>query len=251
MLKILRTRPSATAARSASTGGRRVYAIGDIHGRADLLDELLDLVSRDDAVRPPCSVHLIFLGDLVDRGPDSAAVVNRAIALSKSGGHVRFIKGNHEEVFVLASRGDEQAAQFFRRIGGIATLASYGLDPADGMAMDDAAIASWMLAHIPRAHIDFIDGFEDMIEIGDYLFVHAGIRPGVALTAQEPAALRWIRQPFLDHAAPHEKMIVHGHSIAENVDVRTNRIGIDTGAYASGRLTALGLEDMERWFLQT
>lgn len=249
MLRFRRSRPA--AAPPASTGGPRVYAIGDIHGRADLLDQLLGMIAHDDAARPPSPVCLLFLGDLTDRGPDSAAVLDRSIALSRSGEDIRFIKGNHEEIFILAARGDEQAVRIFRRIGGDATLASYGLAPSACMAMDDAAIASWMLAHIPRAHVDFMDGFEDMIAIGDYLFVHAGIRPNVALAAQEPQVLRWIRQPFLDHAAPHEKMIVHGHSITDDIDVRSNRIGIDTGAYASGRLTALGLEGEDRWFLQT
>ncbi|MEJ7933727.1 metallophosphoesterase [Sphingobium sp. AN558] len=234
-----------------SVGDARVYAIGDIHGRIDLLDELLAMIARDDAARPPMTRYLILMGDLVDRGPDSATVVRRAINLSQSASNVRFLKGNHEEVFVLAARGDVQAARFFRRIGGIETLASYGLDESESSAMDDDALASWMLTHIPRADVDFLDGFQTMIEIGDYLFVHAGIDPKKPISRQETGDLLWIRQPFLDHTARHERMVVHGHSITQMPDVRENRIGIDTGAYASGRLTALALEHNRRWFLHT
>jgi serine/threonine protein phosphatase 1 len=230
---------------------RRVYAIGDIHGRADLFACLLGMVADDDAARDRLPLHIILLGDLVDRGPRSAQVVADAMALSQAGGHVRFIKGNHEEVFVMAARGDPRAARFFCRIGGVETLASYGLDEADCAAMEDDAIARWMLAHIPRAHVDFIDGFEDMIEMGDYLFVHAGIRPRVPLDAQDPNDLRWIRGEFLDWDMPLGKMVVHGHSITEAVDERSNRIGIDTGAYYSNRLTAIGLQADKRWFLST
>ncbi|MDI1295352.1 MAG: metallophosphoesterase [bacterium] len=229
----------------------RVYAIGDVHGRADLLDRLLDLIEQDEATRPPMALHLIFLGDLMDRGPRSAHVIVRAMALAQAGGHVHFLKGNHEEVFVLAARGDERAIPLFRRIGGIETLESYGLDGADAEAMDDAALADWMLANIPRDHVDFVDDFPDSHGIGDYLFVHAGIRPRVPIADQSPADLRWIRQEFLTHEGAHPKMVIHGHSITQDVDARANRIGIDTGAYHSGRLTAIGLQGTERWFLQT
>lgn len=234
-----------------SVGDIRVYAIGDIHGRADLLDELLGMIARDHAARSPMTRQLILMGDLVDRGPDSKTVVRRAIGLSRSDRNVRFLKGNHEQVFVLAARGDVKAARLFRRIGGIGTLASYGLCEAECEAMDDDALAHWMLTHIPRADVDFLDGFETMIEVGDYLFVHAGIHPGKPLSKQDVGDLLWIRQPFLDHSAPHERLVVHGHSITRMPDVRENRIGIDTGAYASGRLTALALEHDQRWFLHT
>lgn len=233
------------------TGGVRAYAIGDIHGRIDLFDRLLEMIARDDAAREGAPLCLILLGDLVDRGPRSAAVVARAMQLSAMGGDVRFLMGNHEEVFLMAARGDVRAAGFFRRIGGVETLASYGLDEAASSAMDDAAIAAWMLAHIPRAHVDFIARFADMTQVGDYLFVHAGIRPRVPIEAQAPADLHWIREEFLGHRAMFDKIVVHGHSITADVDARANRIGIDTGAYFSDRLTAIGLYGADRWFLQT
>ncbi|WP_176591300.1 metallophosphoesterase [Sphingobium sp. EM0848] len=229
----------------------RVYAIGDIHGRDDLFAELLEKIARDEADRPPLPRLLILLGDLVDRGPQSAQVVERAMKLAQSGQNIRFIKGNHEEMFIAAARGEAQAAHFFRRFGGVETLASYGLSPDDSSAMSDAALAQWMLTHIPRGPIDFLDDFPDMLTIGDYLFVHAGVRPRIALDAQIPADLRWIRGDFLNHRRRFGKMIVHGHSISEDVDIQSNRIGIDTGAFRSGKLTAIGLEQGQRWFLQT
>ncbi|MGE4323121.1 MAG: metallophosphoesterase [Sphingobium sp.] len=233
------------------TGGVRAYAIGDIHGRIDLLDQVLDMIARDDAARARAPLCLILLGDLIDRGPRSADVVGRAMQLAAAGGDVRLLMGNHEEVFLMAARGDAQAARFFRRIGGVETLASYGLDETACAAMDDDAVAAWMLANIPRDHVDFIARFANMTQVGDYLFVHAGIRPRVPLEAQSPADLRWIRDEFLRHRAMFDKIIVHGHSITADVDARSNRIGIDTGAYFSDRLTAIGLEGPERWFLQT
>ncbi|MEJ7927343.1 metallophosphoesterase family protein [Sphingobium sp. AN641] len=230
---------------------RLVYAIGDIHGRADLLGQLLDLIAQDVAGRPRLPIHLVLLGDLVDRGPHSAQVVTHAISLSQAGSHVHILKGNHEEVFVLAARGDPRAARTLRRIGGIATLESYGLAADGGAAMDDDEIAGWLLNHVPRAHVDFLDGLPDRLEMRDYLFVHAGVRPHVPLADQDPADLRWIRQEFLNHGRSFGPMVVHGHSITDDVDERANRIGIDTGAWSSGRLTALGLHGADRWTLQT
>jgi serine/threonine protein phosphatase 1 len=136
-------------------------------------------------------------------------------------------------------------------MGGEATLVSYGLAPALFGVMSDAELAAWMERHVPRTHVDFLDALPDSIAIGDYLFVHAGIRPGVPIDAQSPADLRWIRQEFLTHRGMHPRMIVHGHSISADVDDQVGRIGIDTGAFQSGRLTAIGLEGVDRWILQT
>lgn len=244
------------AARNASPppdigADRRVYAIGDVHGCTALLDELLALIAQDDSARPRKRISLILLGDLIDRGPDSRAVVERVMALTASGGDVRCLKGNHEEAFILAARGDVRALPVFRRMEGDATLASYGLDPALFRIMSDQEIADWMQANVPRAHVDFLDALPDSIAMGDYLFVHAGIRPGVPIEDQSAADLRWIRREFLDHRGQHPMMIVHDHSISPDVDERAGRIGIDTGAFLSGRLTALGLEGTDRWVIQT
>lgn len=231
--------------------GRRVYAIGDIHGRLDLLDTLLGSLAADHEARGRADLSIVFLGDLVDRGPDSCGVVERLIAFSSGPTECRFLMGNHEEVFLRALTGDIRALKFLLRIGGRATILSYGIDEDEYQSLDFEQLSAVLRDRVPARHIAFLNGFEAFVEIGDYLFVHAGIRPGVDLEAQKSSDLRWIREDFLDHRDSFGKMIVHGHSITEEVDLRANRIGIDTGAYQSGRLTAIGLEGAERWFLST
>lgn len=231
--------------------GQRVYAIGDIHGRLDLFDELLAKIEIDDAARGCAETHLILLGDLVDRGEDSAGVVSRAIALKASGRKFRCLQGNHEEVFLKAARGDAKATKFLVRIGGRKTLASYGVTDREYDELDYEELARIFGERVPAAHLTFLESCEDMIEMGDYVFVHAGVRPGVALNDQKPSDLRWIREEFLRHQGAFGRVVIHGHSITDDVDRRNNRIGIDTGAYASGRLTAICLEGAESWFLAT
>jgi serine/threonine protein phosphatase 1 len=231
--------------------GVRIYAIGDVHGRLDLLESLLTAIDNDIAQRPEADARLVFLGDLIDRGPASASVVDRAIDLQRGSRPARFLMGNHEEVFLRAIDGDVRSTRLLVRIGGRETLYSYGLTADEYQALDYDALTALLAERVPAAHVDFLRGLEDVIEYGDYAFVHAGIRPGVALGSQKVSDLRWIRDEFLDHDAPHDRIIVHGHSITEEIDQRENRIGIDTGAFASGRLTAIALEGADRWFLQT
>lgn len=229
----------------------RIYAVGDIHGRLDLLEQLLEQIEVDDASRVVAETTVIFLGDLIDRGPDSAQVIQRLLELSKRSGQVRFLLGNHEEVFLKAMAGDPKALPFFVRIGGKPTILSYGISEAVYGASDYPELLDLMRKQIPQAHIDFLSGFEDLIVIGDYVFVHAGVLPGVPLDEQTSGTLRWIREEFLNHGSPFEKIVVHGHTITEQVDERATRIGLDTGAYSSGRLTAMGFEGTNRWVLQT
>ncbi|MGN6376030.1 MAG: metallophosphoesterase family protein [Sphingomonas sp.] len=229
--------------------GQRVYAVGDIHGCAALLDDLLGQIDADDGARGAAQTALIFLGDLVDRGPDSAGVIERLIGLAEAGRNVRFILGNHEEIFLRALEGDLEALRLFVRIGGRETLLSYGVTEQEFERTDYEELLELMRAKVPERHIAFLDEFEDRIEIGDYVFVHAGMRPGVAIEEQRRADMRWIRSSFLDDDWEFGKMVVHGHSISDDVVIRPNRIGIDTGAFGSGRLTALGLEGSDRWFL--
>jgi serine/threonine protein phosphatase 1 len=232
--------------------GMRVYAIGDIHGRLDLLDALLDSIAEDDRARGhDVETRYIFLGDLIDRGPDSRGVVERLLAFSKSGASARFLMGNHEQVFLRALEGDKKSLRFLGRIGGRETLISYGISEEDYKTLGFEELAVHAAEKVPAEHVAFLSGFENMIALGDYLFVHAGIRPGVTLDEQEDHDLYWIRDEFLTHKESFGAIVVHGHSIAEEIDVRANRIGIDTGAFATGRLTAIGLEGGERWFLST
>ncbi|MBF9152394.1 metallophosphoesterase family protein [Novosphingobium jiangmenense] len=227
--------------------GRRVYAIGDIHGRLDLFEQLLAKIDQDDATRGEAETLLILLGDLVDRGPDSRGVVERAIQLMASG-RVRVLAGNHEEM-MLASLRDTEVLRYFLRHGGRETLFSYGLTAEEYSRGNLDEIRERANALIPPAHIAFMEAMENQIVVGDYLFVHAGIRPGVPLDRQMTSDLRWIRREFLEHERPYGHFVVHGHTIMEEPDLRPNRIGIDTGAFVTGKLTALGLEGDDRWLL--
>lgn len=252
MLKKLFTRrPSSTVPRPTIPAGERVYAIGDIHGRLDLLDALLASIEADDAARGPAATRIVFLGDVVDRGPDSAAVIDRLMTVAQARPTTAFLKGNHEEVFLLALDGDREALRLFCRIGGRETILSYGIDPDRYERLDYDALAQWIADAVPAAHREFLGAFEDMVVVGDYAFVHAGVRPDVALAEQRGADLRWIRNTFLNHTGGFAKTIVHGHTISDDMDRGHGRIGIDTGAYATGRLTALGLEGDRDWCLQT
>lgn len=231
--------------------GQRVYAIGDIHGRLDLLDDLLARIAEDRVARGPAETTIIFLGDLVDRGPDSAQVVERLRLFCPDDATVRFLLGNHEEVFLKALAGEKGALPFFIRIGGKATILSYDITEAEYLEADYPALLELLQARVPREHVDFLSSFEDLIVIGDYAFAHAGVDPTSPLAGQKSATLRWIRDEFIDHRGLLEKIVVHGHTISNSVEERSHRIGIDTGAYVSGRLSALGLENSARWYLET
>ena len=248
--KLFRSRPSPVAVPTIPDG-QRVYAIGDVHGCIDELDRLLVQIDADDATRGAAATSLVFLGDLVDRGPASAQVVERVRELRLAQGNVRCLTGNHEEVFLDALDGDERALRLFCRIGGRETALSYGIDAMTYERADYDELSAALIAAVPEAHRAFLAGLEDMITIGDYAFVHAGVRPDRPLDDQKLSDLRWIRDSFLHHGRPLEKMVIHGHTIADQVEVRPHRIGIDTGAFSSGRLTALGLERDFHWVLQT
>lgn len=232
--------------------GSRGYAIGDIHGRLDLLEQLIERIAADDAARTPADTNLIFLGDLVDRGPESAQVVEylRQLEQRRAPGSTRFLLGNHEEVF-LAALEDEKALRFFTRIGGKETIFSYGISPEAYAELGYTELLAMLREQVPAEHIAFLSRFEDMILMGDYAFVHAGIRPSEPLERQRAKDLRWIREEFIEHSKPLEKLIVHGHTIAADVEVTPHRIGLDTGAYASGKLTAMGFEGEQRWVIDT
>ncbi|KRC81737.1 metallophosphoesterase family protein [Sphingomonas sp. Root241] len=255
MLTKLFSRKASRALRSGPSAeippGIRVYAIGDIHGRLDLLDEILHRIAADDAARPPAETQLILLGDLIDRGPESAQVVERLRQLQQSHPCVRSLCGNHEEVFLNALSGDERALRFFTRIGGRETILSYGITEDEFCEMDYPALMQALQRMVPAAHIDFLSAFEDVIILGDYAFVHAGVDPGTSLAQQRIKDLRWIRESFINHEGTLEKVIVHGHTISDEVEQLPHRIGLDTGAFASGRLSAMGFENGDRWILNT
>ncbi|MFM5929725.1 MAG: metallophosphoesterase family protein [Novosphingobium sp.] len=251
MFKALRSilAPRSEPQRAAIPAGQRVYAVGDIHGRLDLMVSLAEAIERDDRKRGPADTTVILLGDLVDRGPDSAGVITAARMWAEQR-RVRFIAGNHEEMF-LESFDSLDTLRHFIKYGGKETLLSYPIDPEAYTAAAIEELQALMREAVPQADIDFLAGFEDMIRIGDYVFVHAGIHPDLPLTEQRTSQLRWIREPFLSFGGDHGAVVVHGHTITDEAQVLGNRIGIDTGAYQSGRLTALGLEGSTRWLIET
>jgi serine/threonine protein phosphatase 1 len=228
--------------------GERVYAIGDIHGRRDCLDRLLLAIDADEKARPAAQTMVVFLGDLVDRGAESRGVIERVMQVARARDCV-LLMGNHEEILIRAWEGDRRAAGLFQRVGGRETLMSYGVAAARYDACDLTDLAALVAEVVPADHISFLRGFADQWRRGDYLFAHAGVRPGRPLDEQDAHDLRWIRREFLEDSRDHGAMIVHGHSITEDVDEQTNRIGIDTGAFASGKLTAIGIEGSARWYL--
>ncbi len=229
--------------------GRRIYAVGDIHGRLDLFEAMIEAIERDEAHGRPLRSTVILLGDLVDRGPDSAGVLARAREWQKAR-DLRILTGNHEEMF-LESFKHTEVLRHFLRFGGRETLLSYGIQPRARNRTEMIALQELMARHIPAEDLQFIRSFEELVVIGNYAFVHAGIAPGVALKQQQGQDMRWIREPFLSHQEPHSHVVVHGHTITEEVVIRPNRIGIDTGAFNTGRLTALVLEGTGRRFIET
>jgi serine/threonine protein phosphatase 1 len=239
-----------TVSQYRTPGGVRVYAIGDVHGCLTPLKRLLHAVEKH-AHGTNLQTHLVFLGDLVDRGPHSSGVLGLLMSNQLPCDSHHFLMGNHEEAMLAVWNGDTGTTANWLRYGGRETLLSYGASHADIFAAG-ADLPRLMRAVIPEAHIRFIERFQNSLRVGDYLFVHAGIRPGVPIAEQEVGDLRWIRNEFLsDDETDHGVMVVHGHTISSSPDVRTNRIGIDTGCYSSGVLTALVLEESRREFLQT
>jgi len=245
---------SSTSSRTsmpAGVRGQRAYVVGDIHGRLDLLDELLEKIHADLERRPVEKAVLVFVGDLIDRGPSSAQVVERLRTYRHPGVRPIFILGNHEEVLLRILGGDAELITKWRWFGGTQCLESYGVDVARLASLDGAAALAEVQAAIPSTHIEFLKSFIDSCRFGDYLFVHAGIRPGVELGAQLQSDMRWIREEFLFDDSDHGFVVVHGHTITEEVEEQPNRIGIDTGAYRSGVLTALAIENDQRWYVDT
>ncbi|MFC7537161.1 metallophosphoesterase [Sphingomonas sp. GCM10030256] len=239
-------------ARKAAMGpkGCRAYVVGDVHGRADLLDTLLWRIEEDNRSRAPKVCYLVFLGDLIDRGPASAQVLERLCSYSPEGIKPVFLAGNHEEVLLRVLNGDGDLLPRWLRFGGAEFAASYGLNPDALVRVEPAEAIDRLKSAIPPEHRSFVAEFADTFRFGDYLLVHAGVRPGVHLDEQEHQDLRWIREPFLSDRRDHGFVVVHGHTITEEVQERPNRIGIDTGAYRTGVLTALAIEEGERWFIQ-
>jgi serine/threonine protein phosphatase 1 len=221
--------------------GVRIYAVGDVHGRSDLISELFSRIDRDLKANPAKESLHVFLGDYIDRGKDSAGVLDLLIARSQSH-RLCCLKGNHE-IFLAEFLESPAILKPWTLYGGLPTLASYGLKPAvNASAKEQAELAQSLRNAMPDSHLRFLSELKLSFTCGDYYFVHAGVRPGTPLAGQQEEDLVWIRDEFLLHEEPFEKIIVHGHTPVIEPEVRQNRINIDTAAYATGRLTCLRLE---------
>lgn len=224
--------------------GERFYVIGDIHGRCDLFDELILAIEEDDRRSGAADTTVVLLGDLVDRGPESARVIETARQWGERR-KVRYIAGNHEEMF-LESFEDREMLRHFLKHGGKETVLSYGIKKKRYNELTMKELQTELHQLVPKKHRKFLAAMEDIVVAGDYVFVHAGINPKRSLEEQKPADLRWIRERFLKHREPLSHVVVHGHTIFEDVEHTEYRIGIDTGAFRTGNLTALVLEGDQR-----
>jgi serine/threonine protein phosphatase 1 len=220
--------------------GIRVYAIGDVHGCLDELNRVLDAIDRDLGSHRGQS-QLVFLGDLVDRGPQSAGVIERIVRGGLPTNTSVAIMGNHEEAMLECYKGVTESYGPWLQYGGVQTLESYGLGREEIFATE-FDLGAAMRKTIPAEHARFIASLKDYVQVGDYVFVHAGIQGGVPLGEQTGRDLRWIRRGFLDDTSHHGFMVVHGHTIVPKVEFRKNRIALDTGCYQTGQLSALALE---------
>lgn len=235
---------------AAAPEGVRIYAVGDIHGRADLLDCLAQRVESDLQEGAYDRVIAVFLGDYVDRGLDSRGVIDR-LARRDFPAPIVTLRGNHEEV-MLRYLGDAALLDQLVAFGGLTTLASYGVDASREMTRGGApAVLEAFLERLPDSHRRFLEETALFAQYGDYFFCHAGVRPHVPLAQQDPGDLMWIRYEFLGYRGPFEKVIVHGHTPHARVENLANRINLDTHAYKSGVLTAAVLEGERRRFIDT
>jgi serine/threonine protein phosphatase 1 len=221
--------------------GLRVYAVGDIHGRLDLLDELLSRIEADISARPTHRPIHVFLGDYIDRGTSSRETIDRLIDLRGTRECV-FLKGNHE-LIALKCLSDRNLFDQWMRLGGVETLISYGVAPGQPPSGKPIVELQAAFHHaLPQPHFRFFRDLQSSFSCGDFFFAHAGVRPNVELSHQKESDLLWIRDEFLTSSEDLGKIVVHGHTPTLEVEVGANRINIDTGAFATGRLTCLVIE---------
>lgn len=231
----------------------RLYAIGDSHGCLDELKALDQMIIDDLQARPVKEHKIIFLGDYVDRGPDSAGCLQYLLERRASDPNVVCLKGNHEEKLVEFLANPIKLADSFLTYGGDALAASYGVDAPPLSTSSDVMqkFCKALQAAVPARHLDFIDSLLSHVILGDYMFVHAGVRPNVPLDEQTAHDMMWVRREFIPHTDLYEKIIIHGHTPQLEPEVMANRINVDTLCYDTGNLTAVVLEGNERRFLQT
>ena len=226
---------------AALPNGVRIYAVGDIHGRSDLVSRVLCGIDDDCQRRPVDRPITVFIGDYIDRGPGSRAVLDLLLRWRRDNEAV-FLLGNHE-TFLTRFLADSRTLNEWRQNGGLETLLSYELKPTISPdRREQVRLADQLADAIPPQHLNFLASLDLSFCCGDFLFVHAGVRPGVPIEEQTEDDLLWIREEFLAHEQPFERFVVHGHTPVNAPDLRSNRINIDTGAFATGRLTCIVIE---------
>ena len=230
----------------------RLYVVGDIHGRVDLLDRLLAMIEADALRHGKKKLKLIFLGDYVDRGIDSRGVIERLMKNFAAKLEPIFIRGNHDDMFVQFVKGDLGIARPWLSLGGAAALGSYGINTLSGIVSGKIeTLHHDVVTKVPASHIEFLENTVLSVTYGDYYFVHAGVRPGVPLEKQKPVDQMSIRGDFLFSDVAFGKIVVHGHTIKAEPEIKHNRIGIDTGAFATGILTCMVLDGTSLNFMST
>ena len=237
--KLLRRKDNTPSGPSVPDG-ERYYVVGDIHGRLDLFEALIEAIEADIAQQSDADVTVVLLGDLIDRGPDSAGVIERSAQWQESR-RVRILAGNHEEMF-LQSFDDIEVLRHFLKHGGRETILSFGLPVKEYRKLGLEELFELLPSIVPEETREFVNDFEELIEAGDYVFVHAGINPELPLDEQSRSDLLWIRERFLRYKGGYPKTVVHGHTIFDDIEYKRDRIGLDTGAFRTGVLTALVLE---------
>jgi serine/threonine protein phosphatase 1 len=239
MLSALRSaKPSA---KPKLPDGVRIYAISDIHGCAHLLERMLAVIDADVAHSRPYRAIEVFLGDYIDRGPDSRSTLDLLIRRAR-GGNAVFLKGNHEAFLAEVFRDPSRIPDWFQ-LGGLQTLLSYGLSPSPSPDDEEQrALVSELAAAMPPQHREFLKRLRLTFTCGDFFFVHAGVRPGIPLSQQREVDLLWIREEFLHSQKNFGKYVVHGHTPVRSAELLANRANIDTGAFATGNLTLLSIQ---------
>lgn len=227
----------------------RIYIIGDIHGRLDLLDRMIDRIDSDVQTYGGASL-IVTLGDYVDRGPDSRGVIDRLLKNPFSGDYVA-LKGNHEALFERFLK-EPDIGNYWRQLGGLETLHSFGIPVRPlmrGKNFEEAA--EQLRSTVSTGQLNFLKSLKTSLSVGRFFLCHAGVRPGVPLDRQSEEDLLWIRDDFLRSDLDFGKIVVHGHTPIERPEFRPNRINIDTGAFATGRLTCLVVEAEKYWTMST
>lgn len=227
------------------------YVIGDIHGCYDELCELLELIESDAKSLTEGPIYIVFLGDLMDRGPKSNEVIEHLRTFNPDYAKPIFLMGNHEEVFLKVLSGSISALTSWFDFGGRECVRSYGVTNLGEILMNPENLLFRIQEAVPQTHVDFMEGFDETFQFGPYLCVHAGIKPRVAIEKQSTRDLRWIRKEFMAYEKPHPFVIVHGHTIVERADIRPNRIAVDTGTYEGGPLTAVRLSRGDPYIIET